>query len=106
MSWLILALAIVAEVCWALSLKWASTAGTWVAGLVPITLSFITMGMLALAMRGLAAGTAYSIWSGLGAVGVIVGGVILFGERVSLTQGCFMALTMIGVVGTKLFSPS
>lgn len=106
MSWLILALAIVAEICWALSLKWASTVGTWLAGAVPIVLSFVTMGMLALAMRGLAAGTAYSIWSGLGAVGVIVGGVILFGERVTLVQGCFMALTVVGVVGTKLFSPS
>lgn len=106
MSWLVLALAVLTEVCWALSLKWASTIGTWAAATVPIILSFATMGMLALAMRGLPAGTAYSIWSGLGAVGVILGGIILFGERVSLVQGCFMALTVIGVVGTKLFTPA
>lgn len=105
MAWLILALAVVAEICWALSLKWASNAGSWAAGSVPIVLSFVTMGMLALAMRGLPAGTAYSIWSGLGAVGVIIGGVLLFGERVSLVQGGFMALTVVGVIGTKLFSP-
>jgi quaternary ammonium compound-resistance protein SugE len=76
------------------------------AAAVPIVLSFATMGMLALAMRGLPAGTAYSIWSGLGAVGVIVGGVVLFGERVTLVQGAFMALTVVGVVGTKLFAPA
>lgn len=104
MSWLILALAILTEIAWALSLKWASTVGTWAAGAVPIALSFATMGMLALAMRGLPAGTAYSIWSGLGAVGVILGGVLLFGERVGVAQACFMALTVVGVVGTKLFA--
>lgn len=104
MSWLILALAVLTEICWALSLKWASNVGTWAAATVPIALSFVTMGMLALAMRGLPAGTAYSIWSGLGAVGVILGGIALFGERVSLIQGCFMALTVVGVVGTKLYS--
>jgi quaternary ammonium compound-resistance protein SugE len=106
MSWLILALAVLTEVSWALSLKWASTQPGWTAAAVPVVLSFATMGMLALAMRGLPAGTAYSIWSGLGAVGVIVGGIVLFGERVSLTQGAFMALTVVGVVGTKLFSPA
>lgn len=106
MSWLILALAVLTEICWALSLKWASNVGTWAAAAVPVVLSFATMGMLALAMRGLPAGTAYSIWSGLGAVGVILGGILLFGERVSLAQGCFMAMTVIGVVGTKLLSPA
>jgi quaternary ammonium compound-resistance protein SugE len=104
MSWLILGLAVVAEIAWALSLKWAATIGTWTAGAVPIVLSFVTMGMLALAMRGLNAGTAYSVWGGLGAIGVIIGGIILFGERVTPVQACFMGLTLVGVVGTKLFA--
>lgn len=105
MSWLILAVAVCTEVAWALSLKWATNIGTWAAGSVPIVLSFATMGMLALAMRGLPAGIAYSVWSGLGAVGVILGGVVLFGDRIGLAQAGFMALTVIGVVGTKLLSP-
>ena len=70
----------------------------------PILLSFLNMGLLALAMRGLPAGTAYAVWTGLGAVGVIIGGVFLFGDRVSGVQACFMALTVVGVVGTKLFA--
>ena len=104
MSWLILAVAVVTEIGWALSLKWAATLATWQASSVPILLSFVNMGLLALAMRGLPAGTAYAVWTGLGAVGVIIGGVVLFGDRVSAVQAGFMALTVIGVVGTKLFA--
>jgi quaternary ammonium compound-resistance protein SugE len=104
MYWLILAVAVGTEICWALSLKWAATLATWQAGSVPFVLSLINMGLLALAMRGLPAGTAYAVWTGCGAVGVIIGGMILFGDKVSPVQAAFMALTVIGIVGTKLFS--
>jgi quaternary ammonium compound-resistance protein SugE len=106
MSWLILAIAVFTEICWALSLKWAATAATWQASSVPIILSFVNMGLLALAMRGIPAGTAYAVWTGLGAVGVIIGGMIFFGDKVSGIQAAFMALIVIGVVGTKLFATS
>jgi quaternary ammonium compound-resistance protein SugE len=104
MSWLILAVAVVTEISWALSLKWAATLGTWSASSVPIVLSFINMGLLALAMRGLPAGTAYAVWTGCGAIGVVIGGAILFGDRINAVQAAFMAITVIGIVGTKLFS--
>lgn len=106
MAWLILGIAVFTEICWALSLKWAATVGSWQASAVPIALSFVNMALLALAMRGLPAGTAYAIWTGLGAVGVIIGGAILFGDKVSPVQTGFMALIIIGVVGTKLFASS
>ena len=105
MAWLVLGIAVFTEICWALSLKWAATIGSWQASSVPIVLSFVNMGLLALAMKGLPAGTAYAIWTGLGAVGVIIGGMILFGDRVAPVQAAFMALTVIGVIGTKLFAP-
>lgn len=104
MAWFILGVAVITEICWALSLKWAATLGTWSASSVPIVLSFVNMGLLALAMRGLPAGTAYAVWTGAGAVGVIIGGVVLFGDKVSGVQACFMALTVVGLVGTKLFA--
>ncbi len=104
MYWLVLAVAVVTEIIWALSLKWAATVATWQASSVPIVLSFVNMGLLALAMRGLPAGTAYAVWTGLGAVGVVIGGVVLFGDRVVPLQAAFMTLTVIGVVGTKLFA--
>ncbi len=104
MSWLILGIAVVTEICWALSLKWAATIASWQASSVPIILSFVNMGLLALAMRGLPAGTAYAIWTGAGAIGVIIGGMILFGDKVSGVQAAFMAVTVIGIVGTKIFA--
>jgi len=106
MAWLVLGIAVFTEICWALSLKWAATIGSWQASSVPILLSFLNMALLAFAMKGLPAGTAYAIWTGLGAVGVIIGGVILFGDRVTAVQAGFMALTVIGVIGTKLFAPA
>ena len=104
MAWLALSIAVVTEIIWALSLKWAATVGSWQASIVPISLSFVNMALLALAMRGISAGTAYAIWTGLGAVGVIIGGIFWFGEKVNAVQIGFMVLIVIGVAGTKLFS--
>ena len=86
MAWVILAIAVVTEIIWALSLKWAATIGTWQASIVPVSLSFLNMALLAFAMRGISAGTAYAIWTGLGAVGVIIGGIFWFGEKVNAVQ--------------------
>ncbi|WP_315760351.1 multidrug efflux SMR transporter [Sphingomonas sp. Y38-1Y] len=102
MAWLILGVAVVTEIIWALSLKWAATQASWSASIVPIVLSFVNMGLLALAMRGLPAGTAYAVWTGLGAVGVTIFGIWLFGEKVNVAQLGFIALIVVGVVGTKL----
>lgn len=104
MAWVILGVAVVTEIIWALSLKWAAVQGSWTASAVPVTLSFVNMGLLALAMRGLPAGTAYAVWTGLGAVGVTIFGVILFGEKLNPVQVGFIALIIIGVMGTKFFA--
>lgn len=61
------------------------------------------MALLALTMRAIPAGTAYAIWTGLGAVGVIIGGMILFGDKVNSVQAGFMAMIVADVAGTKLF---
>jgi len=103
-AWFILAIAVFTEICWALSLKWAATLGSWQASIVPISLSFLNMALLAFAMRGISAGTAYAIWTGMGAVGVIIGGIFWFDEKVNPVQIGFMALIVIGVAGTKHFS--
>ncbi|MBB5711934.1 DMT family transporter [Sphingomonas xinjiangensis] len=104
MAWLILGVAVVTEIIWALSLKWAAVQGNWAASAVPIALSFVNMGLLAMAMKGLPAGTAYAVWTGLGAVGVTIFGTLIFGEKLNLIQIGFITLIIIGVVGTKVFA--
>ena len=104
MAWLILGIAVVTEIVWALSLKWAATTGGLFVSAVPITLSFINMGLLGLAMRGIPAGTAYAVWTGLGAVGVTIFGMLIFGEKLNMMQAGFIGLIIVGVVGTKLFA--
>ena len=102
MSWVILGIAVITEVMWALSLKLAQLQTGWWTVAVPVALSFINMGLLSWAMRGLPAGTAYAVWTGLGAVGVAIGGVMLFGEQVSALRFLFMGIIVVGVVGMKL----
>ncbi|MGK6323364.1 DMT family transporter [Sphingomonas sp. DT-51] len=104
MAWLILGVAVITEIIWALSLKWAAMWPSMLVSTVPIVLSFVNMGLLALAMRGLPAGTAYAVWTGLGAVGVTLLGVLLFGEKLNPTQVGFIALIIVGVAGTKFFA--
>lgn len=104
MAWIILGIAVLSEIAWALSLKWASSQATWPAAAVPITLNFVNMALLALAMRSIPTGTAYAVWTGLGAVGVTVIGATLLGERMNAGQVGFMALIIVGVIGTKLFA--
>ncbi|NML91735.1 multidrug efflux SMR transporter [Sphingobium sp. TB-6] len=104
MAWIILGIAVITEIAWALSMKWATTQGSWTSASVPIILNFVNMGLLAFAMRTLPAGTAYAVWTGLGAAGVAVMGVILFGERLNPVQIGFISLVIVGVVGTKFFA--
>ena len=100
----ILGCAVIVEIAWALSLKWAAMRGDWLSATTPLVLSFVNMGVLALAMRGLPAGTAYAIWTVLGAVGVVALSAILFGEQMNSIQLCFMALIIVGAAGTKYFA--
>ncbi|MGZ8748868.1 MAG: DMT family transporter, partial [Mycobacterium sp.] len=58
--------------------------------------------LLALALRQLPAGTGYAVWVGIGAVGVALAGMILFGEVVSVARVLFLAITLVGIVGLRL----
>ena len=102
MGWIILAVAVFTEICWALSLKWAATVGTWQASAVPVTLSFVNMALLAFAMRGISAGTAYAIWTGIGTVGTATLGIWLLGEPATVMRLVCIALIVSGIVGLKL----
>lgn len=102
MSWIILFLAGLFEIAWAVGLKY--TEGF--TRLVPTSLTIIAMaisvGLLGMAMKSLPLGTAYAIWTGIGAVGTVIAGIILFGESVSLFRLGSVLLIFAGIIGLKL----
>jgi quaternary ammonium compound-resistance protein SugE len=105
MAWPILIVAGLLEVVWALSLKSTqgfsrplATAGT-IAAIVASTW------LLAVAARSLPIGTAYGVWVGIGAVGAAIGGMVLFGEPVTLARVGLLGMLVASIVGLKLTSP-
>lgn len=104
MHWFLLVLAGLFEVGWAIGLKsshgftrlWPS-----VATLVLMSLSFF---LLATALKHLPIGTAYAVWTGIGAVGTTLLGIILFGESASPARLACIGLILAGIAGLKLLS--
>lgn len=101
-GWSILALAVITEIVWALSLKFVQVYPVRWLMVIPVALTFVNMWLLSQAMRYLPTGTAYAVWTGLGVVGVTVGGIIWFGDPVSLTRIALLAIISCCVVGLKL----
>ena len=104
-AWLALLGAGLLEVGWALGLKYSDgLTRFWptVATLLAITLSFALM---ALALRSLPFGTAYAVWTGIGAVGSIVLGMLLYSEPTDPVRIICLTLIIAGMVGLKLNSP-
>jgi quaternary ammonium compound-resistance protein SugE len=100
-GWLILGLAVITEIIWALSLKLVQDHPVrWLVA-VPVALTFVNMWLLSLAMRYLPTGTAYAVWTGLGVVGVTLGGIVWFGDPVSATRIVLLAIISCCVVGLK-----
>jgi quaternary ammonium compound-resistance protein SugE len=105
-SWLVLIVAGVFEVGWAIGLKY--TAGftrVWPSVWTAIAL-VASMALLGLAVKALPVGTAYAVWVGVGAVGTAVLGVVLLGEPVSVGRVASIALVVAGIVGLKLATPA
>lgn len=105
MSWIILIIAGLFEVCWAIGLKYTEgftrlwpTAGTVLAMLISVWL-------LGIAMKSLPVGTAYSVWVGVGAVGTVVLGIVLLGEPANAIRLISVALIIAGIIGLKLATP-
>ena len=101
-GWFILGLAVITEIIWALSLKFVqSHPARWLMA-VPFLLTFVNMWLLSQAMRYVPLGTAYAVWTGLGVVGVTIGGIVWFDDPVSLTRIVLLSVIAGCVVGLKL----
>ena len=102
MSWIILFCAGLFEVGWAVGLKYTDGFTRPLPTLLTIAAMLVSLGLLGLAMKELPLGTAYAIWTGVGAVGTVIAGVILFGESMALMRLASIALIVTGLVGLKV----
>lgn len=99
--WIYLLLAVVFEIAWAMSMKWFSKQPGAISGLVVLVLAFAIISLLSVALKGIPMGTAYAIWTGLGAVGVTVCGILWFGEAFTPIRLACIGLIIIGAAGLK-----
>lgn len=104
MHWIILFIAGLFEVAWAIGLKYTDGFSKLWPSVFTIVCMLVSMGLLAYAVKYLPVGTAYAIWTGIGAVGTAVLGIILFNESKELVRIFFIFLIVVGIVGLKIFS--
>ena len=102
MSWIILFVAGLFEVAWAVGLKYTDGFSRPLPTALTVAAMLVSLGLLGLAMKELPLGTAYAIWTGVGAVGTVIAGIILFGEAVTLIRLGSVALIICGLIGLKL----
>lgn len=106
MAWTILLLAGLLEIAWAVGLKISDGLTRPGPAALTIAAMIASMALLAVAVRSLPLGTAYAVWTGIGAVGTVLFGIALFGESMSPVRIAFIALIVVGVVGLQLTEPT
>jgi quaternary ammonium compound-resistance protein SugE len=105
MDWIILVVAGVLEVGWAIGLKYtAGLTRLWPTVWTALAM-ILSVGLLGIAMKSLPVGTAYAVWVGIGAIGTAAMGILLFDEPASLLRLLSLLLIFAGIVGLKLSMP-
>jgi len=104
-AWLALVMAGLFEIGWPLGLKMAQTPGKLAAG-VAVAVAFMSVsgGLLYIAQKTIPMGTAYAVWTGIGAAGTFLAGVLMHGDPLSLSRALGVALIVGGVITLKLSS--
>lgn len=105
MAWMILVLAGLFEVGWAVGLKYTQGFTRLVPTAITIASMILSIGLLGLALRTLPLGTAYAMWTGIGTIGTAILGIYLFAEPAHPARLFCIALIVAGLVGLKLVSP-
>ena len=104
MAWFMLVVAGLFEVLWAFSMKQSQGFTRLIPSVITIAGMLVSFGLLALSMRTLPLGTAYTIWTGIGAVGAFVVGIAWLGEQLNFMRICAALLIVGGLVLMKLSS--
>ena len=105
MSWLILVLAGLLEVGWAIGLKYSAGFTRLLPSALTLAAMLGSILMLGLALRNLPLGTAYAVWTGIGTVGTAIFGMMVLGEPASAARITCIALIVFGILGLKFLSP-
>ncbi|MCA0326902.1 MAG: quaternary ammonium compound efflux SMR transporter SugE [Proteobacteria bacterium] len=106
MSWFILFIAGLLEVGWAIGLKYTEGFTRLWPSVGTLAAMAASVGLLGLAMRDLPVGTAYAVWTGIGAVGTVILGIVLFKDPANAGRLICVGLIVAGILGLKLTSPS
>ncbi|HSL89544.1 MAG TPA: quaternary ammonium compound efflux SMR transporter SugE [Ignavibacteriaceae bacterium] len=104
MHWLVLFIAGLFEIAWAVGLKYSDGFSKLWPSVFTIASMIISMGLLAYSVKHLPVGTAYAVWTGIGAVGTAILGMFLFNESKEFIRIFFIFLIVVGIVGLKLFT--
>lgn len=105
MNWIILFVAGLFEIGWAIGLKYTHGFTRFWPSVGTVAAMVISVLLLGHAMRGLPVGTAYAVWVGVGAVGTAALGMLLLGEPATAGRIVSLGLVVAGIVGLKLFTP-
>ena len=102
MPWVLLILAGLFEIGWAVGLRYSDGFSRLVPSVLTLAAMGVSLGLLAMALRSLPLGTAYAMWTGIGAVGTAVVGMMFLGESVSALRLASVAIIVLGLAGLKL----
>ncbi|MFO7447572.1 MAG: quaternary ammonium compound efflux SMR transporter SugE [Ignavibacteriaceae bacterium] len=104
MHWIILFIAGLFEIAWAIGLKYSEgfTHRWW--SIFTVVSIIISMGLLGYCLKYLPVGTAYAVWTGIGVIGTAILGILLFNESKELIRLFFIFLIIIGIIGLRVYS--
>ena len=105
MNWVLLVLAGMFEIGWAIGLKYTHGFTRLWPSIGTVLAMIVSLWLLGVAMKDLPVGTAYAIWVGVGAVGTAILGIVLFNEPASALRITSLLLIVAGIVGLKLAAP-
>jgi quaternary ammonium compound-resistance protein SugE len=101
MAWVYLVIAGLFEIGWAIGLKYTEGFSRLWPSLATVAAMALSLGLLGLALKSLPVGTAYAVWTGVGAVGTAALGIYLFGDPATATRLLCIGLIVAGIVGLK-----
>jgi quaternary ammonium compound-resistance protein SugE len=105
MAWLLLIVAGLLEIVWAIGLKYAEGFTRFWPSAITVAAMIVSIVLLGIAMKSLPVGTSYAVWVGVGATGTAILGIVLFGESASVARLASLGLIVAGIVGLRLAPP-